>query len=325
MDQEQHTIHTRQNESPFREILAAAFYFDSQLKRLYTFQVFITVPIPILLAVSATVYPRSRVFAALYGLIATILDVAFLENHQKKLKRQNAKLLELFDCELLRIPWPEFKAGQQPSHGDILESANKFIDRGSGLHRLDYWYTEGIRRLPLFPAKLVCQQINIWWPKAIRDKYISILRTALIIMSIVVLTIPVALHMSMEDSILSIMAPLFPAVLWLIREMHKQTECFNRLERLMEQWKNTWDRLVRRELNNDHLSKAIRDIQDALYDHLCAHPPMFRWIHNLYDKRYHSLMKEEVRFYADQYIQSVPSGENKQSTRENTGSFPSSG
>ena len=108
------TIARDQDTPEFQQLLKARQRVYSDATRYQILQLVLTVALPVAGAVSW----RSRIrrpgpHVALYGLIATALDVTWMDRVQRRLLKVAAKISEEFDCRLLKMPWNSFVAGKR--------------------------------------------------------------------------------------------------------------------------------------------------------------------------------------------------------------------
>lgn len=156
-------IPEKQNADRFRNYLAASSRLYGQAKRLAGLQFVLTVPVPITLSVLAILFPEQKVWAALYGILISIFDVALFDKLQKDWKKDAAKVQEAFDCELLEMEWRDFKVGDKPTPESVLIAARKFLRKPERIQNLRDWYAPVVGQLPLPLARIVCQRANIMW------------------------------------------------------------------------------------------------------------------------------------------------------------------
>ncbi len=93
----------RQNEQKQLERLAAQREIYSFSKKLYQFQIILTVIIPISLFIISSIWNTLVVYSALFGILVFIVDGIFLQPTIKKKKLKAAKIQELFDCDILDL------------------------------------------------------------------------------------------------------------------------------------------------------------------------------------------------------------------------------
>lgn len=294
-------IAEKQNTAKFLEYLAASSYYYLTVKRLAGFQFFLTVVIPILLSIFATLYPEKlKAGAAFYGLTISLLDTILVDKLQKEWKKEAAKIQECFDCQLFSLKWNDFRVGDKVSQEKIHDAAKRFLMKNSN-SKLINWYSPSVQELPLPLARIVCQRSNIYWDSELRSKYTWSLK---IITGIIVITSFVTaliFDMSMTNYIITILAPIFPTLLWLTREIKKQQESVTTLDRLMKYVNKLWQDVLTNKLADEHLEVKSRELQDELYTHRYSNQPIFNWIYN----RFRSPQEEQMNVGAKELVEQI--------------------
>ncbi|MEW6715722.1 MAG: S-4TM family putative pore-forming effector, partial [Nitrospirota bacterium] len=270
-----------QNTQQQLDRLAAQRYIYSQSKKLLTLQMLLTIAIPITLSISVTIVQNLKIWAAFYGIVISIIDVAFIEHYQKSLKTRATKIQELFDCDVLKIKWHDLKAGNRPDNEIISEAAENFKKKCPEYKGLKNWYPVSITPLPLHLARLVCQRTNCWWNSKLRRRYKAVLLTGIILIILVFVAISIHKKMTMMDFILSLFAPFSPTILWALREYYKQSEAADALDKLKSHIEDIWTKIINKELTEESIESISRDIQNEIFDRRRSDPVVFDWLYKL--------------------------------------------
>jgi hypothetical protein len=210
-------------------------------------QVAVAVVVPATFLLVQQRYPGVKVWIALYGLGVAILDVAVLEPLKTSLRRKGALLQELFDCEVLSLPWSELSAGRKPDPEDVL-TVSESDPRLLPLHN---WYSVGVSNVPQFIGRVICQRSNCWWDSKLRRAYRFLPLSSAILLIAIVTVVAVAQRTTLTDFVLGFVAPALPIVLWGIREARAQAEAADRADRLKSFGDTLWSRILRGELTPD--------------------------------------------------------------------------
>src|SRR5258706_847895 len=165
------SIPTEQNTERQLRRLAAQRQLYATAKTVFGWQVFISGPVAVALAFSIIVFPPLKSFAALWGILITLCDIAWLTPWQKRLRNTAARIQELFDSDVLGLSWDELKAGKRPDPELIKEQAEKYMAWASTMPPLSNWYAKDVECLPLHVGRLVCQRSNCWWDAKQRRRY----------------------------------------------------------------------------------------------------------------------------------------------------------
>ena len=92
-------IISKENEPYSMRLLLSARHLYSRAKIALAFQILFVVVVPAALLIVQSRYPESRVWIALYGLGAAIVDFAALEPLKSGFRRKAALMQELFDVQ----------------------------------------------------------------------------------------------------------------------------------------------------------------------------------------------------------------------------------
>ena len=273
----------------FQIFTRASTYLYSRAKLVSFSQLVLTVVIPVILTTLAIVFsdqttPASKlkVWAAFYGIIITLLDLIFLDRLQKELKKAAAKVQECFDCELLLMDWNNFKVGEKPAPEKVAQAEGNL--RRELTTDEKNWYPAVVGELPIYLSRIVCQRTNIWWDSEVRRKYNRLLTTVAVIIGLTGAIVGLAKDMSMEVFILTILAPIFPTAVWTIKEIRKQKETIDTLDRLMKYVVQLWDDALEQSIDLDSIANKSRELQTELYVHRASNQPIPNRIHKILSK-----------------------------------------
>lgn len=271
----------RQNSEPHISRLAAYSTFYQRAKRTLAIQFALTVPSALVSSLVILVLPNAKVWTASYALSAALLDALLFERIQAHYRGIAARTQELFDCDLLRMEWPSPRAGAKPDTEDIVHAAAHYRRKHPQMEELIDWYPTAVERLPLPLARLICQRTNCWWDSSLRKKYANILLGILILVVIAVFGISLTQKHTVEQMILTVYAPIAPAVLWTAREFRRQRDAAESLDKLRGHIDLVWDKAIGGRLIGHALDDKSREIQDMIFDGRSKNPLVFDWINRL--------------------------------------------
>ena len=152
-----------QNEKGQLDKMAAQRQIYSDAKKIFAFQMVIAVPAPFLWAIVIKICPDWSIFAAYWGILVILADVTVLTLWIDSLKFRAAKIQELFDCDVMDIPWNSIKVGQKPDPEQIHKFAKKYDKKNKSRGKLENWYPGVVDRLPIHYGRLICQRANCIW------------------------------------------------------------------------------------------------------------------------------------------------------------------
>ena len=286
-----------QRRDAFQRYLRASSYLYSKAKLIGGLQVFLTILVPVILSVLSVLFSREsqqgaglKGWAAFYGIAVALLDSMFLDKAQKSLKKEAAQIQELFDCELLEMPWNEFKAGDKPTPERIDQSSRAL--KRELTEREKNWYPGVVGIVPLYLSRVVCQRTNIWWDGELRRRYAFWLSSFAVVIVLIAGIVGMATNMSLGTFVLTIMAPLFPAAMWFIRERNRQKESTATLDRLMKHTSSLWTSVLVAEMSpTDALGKS-RELQDELFVHRQSNQPIPNLVKRIFAGRFDESMNK---------------------------------
>lgn len=301
-------ILSRQNGPRHRLLLAAFSTVYGQAKTILAIQVIATVGGAVVASVVSTHWPAIRSWTVLYAVAVSLLDTFVLERMQARCRRLGSQLQELFDGELFGLAWNGYAAGDPPSAEVIAEEGEAFLKKQPATEWLQDWYPAEIARLPLDYAALVCQRTNCWWDQRLRRRYLVGLVTGLVVLAGGLTAYGLARQVTFEQFFLSILAPLWPALVWGVREAFKQRDAAESAGNLQGQVENLWARCLRQPLPADQLRWEMRAIQTEIHRGRASRPLVFNWVHRLFRSRHQQLMKTGAADMAVRLAAQAPGG-----------------
>lgn len=124
----------------------------------------------------------------------------------------------------------------------------------------------------------------------LRRGYVAWLIGIATILGAAVLIVGIALKMNLETFVLSIFAPVFPTILWTLRESKKQRETAGTLDRLRKYVATLWRDAAHGKLDDSEMEQKSRELQDELFVHRHTNQPVFDWVNRLLRKGYEQQM-----------------------------------
>jgi hypothetical protein len=274
-------INIHQNSEKQLDQLAAYSFFYQRAKLCLGMQFAVTVPAAVVISIIILLWPEAKGWTTFYALSVAVLDATLLDVIQSHYRKLGARTQELFDSSLLRIEWNALRVGQKPDTEEVFQAASKFKQKSNQVKRLRDWYPPAAGELPLPLARLICQRANSWWDSSLRKSYANSLMGIMILVLITVLIIALVAGNTMAEMLLSVYAPIAPAVLWSIREIRRQHEAVESLDKVKVHVEHVWDDALAGRLSSDALTKISREIQDAIFDGRARNPLLFDWINRI--------------------------------------------
>lgn len=262
----------------------------------------LTVPAALLSAIIISIKPPLKLWTTFYSLTVALLDVLVLEQIQFSYRKTAAKTQELFDCELLNIEWNTTRSGVKPDTEEIVHAAARYRKKHPKMEKLLNWYPVSVGKVPQPLARLICQRTNCWWDSSLRKKYANILLLILIVIVIAVFSISLSENLKVEQMILTVYAPIAPAVLWSVREIHRQREAVGSLDTLRTHIDSVWTDAIKSKLTLQDLESESRRIQDIVLDSRSKNPMIFDFINNIIRSRHQVSMNAKAEEMVNEAI-----------------------
>lgn len=274
------TIPAVQNEPEQIRLLRASSHLYGQGKRLLAIQVTLTVLIPVAGTLATLVSPSLKGITAFYSLLIAAADVALLERIQRSLRRTAAKVQEEFDCRVLVLPWDEFTAGSRLEHETVYAAADRYL-RGKENSKLRDWYPPACGALPIHLARLVCQRTNLWYDSKLRRRFGAWVLAVVLVTYVAFFAVSLVEGLTLETFVLTVLAPASPVTMWGIREIYRQRDTADLLDRLRSEAERLWQRAKEGQCSESDCAVQAREFQNAIYEHRRTSPFIFNWIYRL--------------------------------------------
>lgn len=285
-------ISLRQNEDLQLKRLVAQRRLYSRAKKVLAWQMLVTVVLVVFWSVLVLWFPKLKVYSAVYGLVAVLLDFVTFTPWQNSLKQKAAGIQELFDCDVLVLPWQEIKAGRPPDAEVVTEFSRVSGGADYDTMKLRNWYPEEAGLLPLFLGRIICQRANCWWDAKLRRRYA--LWIAAITVGIFVFATVVGLvgHVSLEQFLLAGMIPFLPVFVIGIRQFTEQRQAATRLDELKKHSEELWSAALSGRTPEEEVARRSRTLQDEIFEQRRRNPLIFDWVYSRLRDDHEDLMNK---------------------------------
>jgi hypothetical protein len=229
----------------------------------------------------------------------------YLESLQSSKREQAAGVQELFDCELLCLPLPDLIARNIPDTVEIMEAAEKYKRSDPTYKKLKNWYPSEIDTLPMYLARLVCQRINCLWDVQLRRKYLQVVGIMFFILCVIVMTVALIKGLTVGNFLLVVVAPLLPAIGWIIREFRGQNEAIRRKDILKRYAEELWTDAIKKQIPVEEIERKSRGLQDQIYNNRCNNPLILDAFYKSLLPKNEAQMNRSAKELADEALQSL--------------------
>jgi hypothetical protein len=184
---DERTVWERQREEIHVNRFAAARQLYSKHKSIQFIWTTISLLIPIISTFLAGIASdQALAILTLATLTVGIVEILLWGWLQKHI-RDAARIHELYDCELLKIPWNETDP-IRPDGAQIEEYARIYRAKVTPeeIAGLGTWYAEKNANHPIRRARILCQNENLRWDSALREKWAWYIIWVLVIVVVLV-------------------------------------------------------------------------------------------------------------------------------------------
>lgn len=298
-------IFIRQNDGKNIELLMAMRRIYSQVKFVnwvvFLLSVIISVAIVVFTIVAKKMgfFPKLAIapYLGYYGIIVLFITIIF-SSMISSMKNCAATIQEMFDCDVLHIPWSELKVGRRVGREDIFKASKHYKKRNRRDEFLN-WYLNKDYEANENVMALLCHAKNFGWDKAQRDVMRKIYFATMLLSFLILLVYGIWSKTTLEDFLFYIVftLPFFRHVIMLYVENNKSISRIERVKDFIE--KKIQNIKISGIINDDILSHELRSIQDEVYAHRSTSNPVPNCLHRFMRKNneaiYDDYFEENLR------------------------------
>lgn len=289
-------ITTDQNSESNLKYLKARYSVYRSANLLVSLQILLTAIVPAAMALAGIWYANHKGLFALLGLSITLLDMLVIDRRLGKLSAMAAKLAEEFDCRLFSLPWSTILVGPGPLPESVREYCQKFPSgRETGLKN---WYPEAVSRLPHYLGVVLCQRTNLWYDSELRQRYASLVKWSGISVFCISFGLAWWMNYSLQEAVLSVMAPMFPFFAWTIRTFWRQSDVSAAQAKNLSSAEILWKQGIRGILTEEKIWPEIRELQSAIYARRSSSPLIIPFFYSILRPR----MEDRMNDAAEQLV-----------------------
>lgn len=259
-------IPQEQNTQRSLDLLAAQCQLYSDAKNLQMVSVIMSIPVVITWSLLVALFPPLAVYPALWGIIATLLELLVFSRLQKNTQEKAAKIQQIFDCEVLQFNWPSLNCGVRIEPETIIDASNRHKRKIRNIINLPDWYPISVGKLPIHQARIICQRSNVWWDAQLRRRYSKWIVSILFSLTVIVLLIGLIGGLTLEKFLLAVLAPLTPAFVFGLRQYTEHNEAAARLDRLRENAEALVQEVINGRYTPQDLERESYSLQTQIYD-----------------------------------------------------------
>jgi hypothetical protein len=259
--------------------LAAQRKLYSRAKEILAYQMIVTVVLVVVWSLVVLRFPELKVYAAVWGVLAVLLDLAVFAPLQSSLQGKAAGIQEIFDCDVLALPWQEIKAGVPPDTETVAEWSRLRADEDYDRLKLRSWYPVEAGEAPLPIGRLICQRANCWWDAKLRRRYAAWIMAAKAGTFVFAAVVGLLGRVTLEQFLLAGVMPFLPVFVIGIRQFTEQRQAATRLDDLKKHSERLWREALSGQVGPDELARRSRTLQDEIFDQRRRNPLIFDWVY----------------------------------------------
>ena len=280
----------KQNQENSINMIAAFRQKYSDVKRIGLIQVVFTVWASIALGILALVLKSQLItgelgvaqrdislYVSFYCIVITLADLILFNKLIDSGKELAANIQELFDTSVFGISRNSTLAGLKPDAEAIHNLKNKFYKvNDNRREHLTNWYNPKVTDVSHDKGVLLCQRMNLYWDKSLRQAVNVRIFTSLFCWCTFILLVALAQDLSLETFLLAVVFPLLPILSFALKLIYDNKKSIASLTRLKEVLESAW-----RDAREQNITlEKLREVQNEIYLHRKTNRPIsdrFYW------------------------------------------------
>jgi SMODS-associating 4TM effector domain len=296
-------ISKEQNSQHRLELLSAQYQLYSDAKDLQLLSIIISIPVVIVVSILVAKFPQFAVYAGLWGIIATFLELLVFSRLQKSTQEKAAKIQQMFDCEVLQFNWANLNCEFRVEPETIDTSITKYKSKNPNFSKLQNWYPVSVDKLPIHQARIICQRANVWWDAQLRRRYAQWTVVILISLTVIVLMISLIGGLTLEKFLLVVINPLLPAFSFGLRQYIEHNEAAIRLDRLRETAEVLVQEVINKKYTPQDLERESYSLQTQIYDNRRRNPLILDCFYSQLKNKDEEKMNKGAEFLVQELMQ----------------------
>ena len=283
-------INYKQNQEQSINMIAAFRQMYSDVKCLSLVQVVLSVWVSVAFTIAILILKNSLItsmfgfgaidislYVSFYGVVIVMADLFVFTILIEEKKEVAAKIQEQFDTKVLGLAWNDTLVGGKPDPEYIYRLRCRFFQSSENKEAdLVNWYNPKVSTVGHNKGVLLCQRMNLFWDKSLREAVNDRVFIALLVWCVIILGMALYQDPSLSTLLLTVICPLLPIVSYaikLIKDNKMSIKILSYLKSLLEiAWDDAHNQLLTRE--------KLREVQNEIYQHRKTNRPIsnrFYW------------------------------------------------
>jgi hypothetical protein len=209
-----------QEDSLNLKYLAAQRVLYANAKYTFGLQILFTVVLSVIFSFAKLIPTKSlgvdiNPYIALASIIICFADILFFNIYVSKLRRNGAKVQELFDCNLFGLPWNEINSGSKPGKDIIEENASNYVPDLKA--PIENWYDIYLNGLSKERAILLCQETNLFYDEKLREHFKRSCVFCCIGIFLISVVIALIIDMRLSNYVTKVLLPVLPIIILTVK------------------------------------------------------------------------------------------------------------
>lgn len=204
---------------------------------------------------------------------------------KERYQAKGAAAQELFDCDVLGLPWNDALLAE-PSDEEI-RIASRGYRESEALRKHCGWYPTDVE-LAWPKSVLTCQRSNAVWGRQQHRAYGLLLKAVAVAWALFGIVFAMIHGASLTDYLTTIALPSLPAVLDSFEMSKKHVSASGQRQHLEGKTNTLWE-------TETVAIEELREIQDQIYELRRSAPPVAAWFYRAVWKRYEDAMRDAAK------------------------------
>ncbi len=294
-------IATMQNQDKYLEYLAAQRHLYDQEKKWF---VILGSAVLLVAFLGTGVLTALNVFSPYVMLVTVILLLAefFFLRVIRSYREQAARIQELFDCDILDLPWNPIITEEKPIPERVIWAVRQFNSKRDAAEweKLKDWYPPKVAKLPIHQARILCQKENIWWDSMQRRIYARWVLAAGMVIILLLVAVGIYNNWDFNEFFTGPLPLILPLITLAFAHGIHHLEAADRLDRLHTVVHALEEVAFLPDSDSAQLTAQSRQVQDGIFLHRMRSIPVFSWFYD----RLRDKFEEDANTAATQIVQS---------------------
>ena len=120
-------------------------------------------------------------------------------------------------------------------------------------------------------------------------------------MTLLLFTFGVIRGLSLENFVLTVLAPAAPIIIWGVREYVRQRDATEVLDRVRSEAETLWERAKTGACSQAECAAQSRQFQNAIFERRSVSPVIFDWVYKIQRNR----LEDQMNWGAEEFVREI--------------------